>query len=139
MLYIKFLCLLFVLQATLSFAEEPEANILVFKGGNVEINASINQYENITPGTPIQGSIMVTHDAGNPVDQETFVLGEKPLQVTWVQSVPMSADNKLEVSIYSFQLPGMPQGYYTLPQIGAKVGGKYYYAPPLSLQVGNNL
>jgi hypothetical protein len=131
--------MLFAFAAALCFishpmtANEVETNVLV--GNKVEVNAEINAYENILAGSPIQGTIMVTHDAKNLVDSNSFTLGHQPLNVQLVKTVSMSSYSNLVVSIYAFQLEGMKAGSYTLPPIKVKVGGQSYQAPPLSLEV----
>jgi hypothetical protein len=127
---------LFLLFAGLSlhlYAQE-ESNVLIYTDP-VQISSSINAYENLTAGQPIQGSVMVTHQENNAVDADSFKLGDKPLKVELVQSTPMSSYSHLVVTIYSFQFPGMSQGMYTLDPINVKVGGKVYQAPPLTIQV----
>lgn len=101
----------------------------------VQISSEINEYENIVAGKPIQGSVMVTHNANTSVDANSFMLGNKPLQVEFVQTAKMSTDSNLEVSIYKFSLPGMNTGAHTLDPIKVKVGDKEYLAPPLNILV----
>lgn len=118
------------------FSNQLESNVL-FLDETVQVTSEINTYENLVAGTPIQGSVMITHDSNNPVDANSFTMGDKPLKVQFAQSIPMSSSSKLVVSIYQFQLPGMKVGNYTLQPIMVKVGGKNYAAPPLIIQVVN--
>lgn len=104
-------------------------------GENVQVSSEINEYENIVPGAPIQGSVMVTHDTSEAVDMNSFRLGDKFLKVTFVQSVPMSSYSNLVISIYRFQLEGMKAGVHILPSINVKVGDKNYLAPPLTIEI----
>lgn len=127
-IFLSFACLSFQLGA------QEESNVLLYTDP-VQVSSSINAYENLTAGQPIQGSVMVTHQENNAVDPDSFKLGKKTLKVELVQSTPMSSYNPLVVTIYSFQLPGMSQGMYTLDPISVKVGGKVYQAPPLTIQV----
>ncbi len=112
----------------------PEANVLVYQE-NVQISAEIDEYDNLRAGLPLSGSIMVTHDANVPVDQNSFMIGDKSLEVTFVQNVLMSSMSNLQVTIYHFQLGGLSVGQHTLPIIKVKVGGAYYAAPPIILQI----
>ncbi len=129
-----FLFLLFIpLQL---FSYPVDSNVLLYDD-TVQVTSEINTYENLVDGTPIQGSVMITHDSNNPVDTNSFTMGDKSLKVQFVQSMPMSSYSKLVISIYQFQLPGMKAGSYTLQPIRVKVGGKNYAALPLTIQVFN--
>lgn len=110
-----------------------ESNVLV--SGTVQITSEIDAYQNIVPGGPILGSVMVTHQADNPVNIDGFSFDGKALQVEFVQSVPMTAYGSLVVSIYHFKLKGMKTGVHTLPAIKAQVGGITYEAPPMTIIV----
>lgn len=111
-----------------------ESNVLIY-GDNVQVSAEINVYENIMPNQPIPVSLMVTHDANNLVDANSFTLGDKPLNVNFVKTMDMSPDSQLVVSVYSIQLEGMKTGIQTLPGIKVKVGNKYYVSPALVVRV----
>ena len=114
------------------------ANNLVYGEGSSEITSQINAYENIVPKKPIQGSIFVTHNEKDKIDSSSFRLGNKPLKVVFVQTSQMSATSNIVVSIYSFQLEGLPPGNHTLPSINVKVGGKEVSALPLIIKVPNS-
>lgn len=118
------------------FSQQNASNVLLYTDP-VQVNSSINSYENIVSGIPIQGSIMVTHSEANAIDPNSFRLGDKPLKVEFVQNIPMSSYSALVVSIYSFKLEGLKQGQYTLDPIKVRVGGKEYQAPPMTIQVGS--
>lgn len=111
------------------------ANDLVYDEGSSEVTSQISEYANITAGKPMQGSIFVTHDASNKVDDASFRLGDKELKVTFVQTAQMSSSSNVVVSIYSFGLPGMPVGVHTMPPINVIVGGKKIQALPLVIEV----
>jgi len=113
------------------------ANDFVYGDGTTELTSQISEYENITAGKPIQGSIFVTHDSNNKVDIESFHLGDHRLYVNFVQTAPMSSTSHIVVSIYHFQLNGMSGGTHTLPPINVKVGGKLVRALPLTLEIPN--
>ena len=119
-------------------AEKPlptVANDFVYGDGTTELTTQINEYDNLVAGKPIQGSIFVTHDSKNTVDVNSFRLGNKELKVNLVQNAPMSSTSSIEVSIYRFQLDGLPVGVHTLPPINVKVGGKEVQALPLIIEV----
>lgn len=111
------------------------ANDLVYDEGSNEVTSQINEYENLTANTPIQGSIFITHKVNNKVDEGSFRLGDKQLKVTFVQTTQMSSSSTIVVSIYSFGLPGMPVGIHTMPPINVTVGGKKIQALPLVIEV----
>jgi hypothetical protein len=113
------------------------SNVLV-PGENVQVSSEINAYENIVPGMPIRGSVMVTHAANNVVDMQSFRIGDKPLKVVYVQTMQMSSYSNLVVTIYTFQLEGMPVGMHVLQPISVNVGGKSYLSPPLTVNVSGS-
>lgn len=118
----------------LTLKAQAYSNVLV-PNEPVQITSSVNQYDQISENVPIQGTLMVTHDANNSIDQDSFHMGDKPLSVKLVQSVPMSSYSNLIVTIYNFQIDGMKAGSYTLPSVNVVVGGKKYVAPPMSIIV----
>lgn len=110
-------------------------NMLIYNEGNVQISSEIYQYDQVVAGSPIEGSVMITHDQNQTIDPNSFRIGDQPLRVKFVQSTPMSAGDHLVVTIYKFHLQGMKRGNHTLPPIKVKVGGQEYQAPPLMVQV----
>ena len=127
----------FILFAQMAGAAPPNpvANDLVYGGGSIEITTEINTYQNITANVPIQGSVMVTHDANSAIDANSFRLGDEPLNVTFVSSTAMSPYSAIVVTIYSFQLKRMPAGEHLMPPIKVKVAGKEYQALSLIINV----
>lgn len=115
-------------------AETGPSNVLIYTNP-VQITASINAYENLVAGVPIEGTVMVTHQESNAVDPDSFRIGSKPLTVEFVQNVSMSEYSNLVITFYRFKLDGMNKGQYTLDPINVKVGGKVYQAPPITIQV----
>lgn len=128
-----FLLLLFFFPLHL-FPQTPESNILLW-GDTVQVTSEINEYENIRSGMPINGSVMITYNTKNAIDANSFMLGSAPLKVKFIRSVPMSSSGSLMVNIYQFQLEGMKTGTHFLPPIKVKVGGKYFEAAPLTVNV----
>jgi hypothetical protein len=117
-------------------SQQDQTNVLVYGGGSVQVTSSLNTYENLVEGSLIEGSVMITHDANQPIDIKSFQLGNRHLAVEFAQSSAISPYSNVVVSIYKFKLPGMKTGTHTLPPISVKVGGKEYQAPPLTVQVG---
>lgn len=119
-------------------SEQPLPNVandFVYGDGNIELTTQINAYENITANTPIQGSAFITHPAKDTIDVTSFKVGNKPLKIKFVQSTTLSPYSDIAVTIYSFELPGLPIGTHTLPSIHVKVAGKEVQALPLVIEV----
>ena len=110
-------------------------NILTYDDGTVEVDASINAYDNLTETTPIVGSVFVTQEKPVAIDINAFRLGDQPLKVTAVNDQDISSDSPISVSIYTFTLPPMSVGIHNLPPITVKVGNKTYQSLPLSIEV----
>lgn len=115
--------LIFIFSLTTSlFAEE------------VKIFAEIEQreaYEN----EPLKGTITVTHELNQIIDNSSFILGKTKIPVELVKEVKMAPDQPLVLSIYSFKIPGRPQGLYALPAVSVKVGGTVYQSPMSSYTI----
>lgn len=111
------------------------ANDFVYGEGTTELTSQINNYEAIKANKPIQGTIFVTHERKNNVDEKSFRIGNKPLKTSFVQTTQMSSLSDIVVTIYQFQLDGLPAGDHTLPSINVKVGGKEVQALPLFVEV----
>jgi hypothetical protein len=110
-------------------------NDLIYGNGTTELTSQINEYEKIVANQPIKGTLFVTHDQKNIVDADSFRLGSKPLKTTFVQTTQMSSASNIVVSIYHFQLEGLPLGTHTLPSINVKVGGKQVQALPIVIEI----
>lgn len=128
--------LLPVLLSFFLIAESPPSNVLPLGGGDIQVNAQVlDRYTDIVPNKPINASIMITHDSNEKVDEDSFRLGDKPIQVGFIKSEKISPYSTLEVSIYQFKIDGKPTGIYTLSPVFVKVGGKQYQSLPISVQV----
>lgn len=84
---------------------------------------------------PLQGTITITHNKQEKIDSESFALEGKPLDVSFVKDVKMSASSDTLLSIYSFQLPSQEVGLYVLPAISVEIGGHIYHSSPTSYDV----
>jgi hypothetical protein len=118
-----------------STAQQP--NLLIYDDGSIQISTEVYEYEKLVEGKPVLGSVMITHNASSIIDSESFKIGNKPLKVKLIKTVPFASSN-IVISIYNFQLEGLPEGTQTLAPISLKVGEKYYQAPPLTITVGSN-
>jgi hypothetical protein len=85
---------------------------------------------------PIKGTISITHNRNEQIDNNSFVLDQQPLSAELVKEVQISPDNPLILSIYSFKLPPQPQGLYALPQVSVRVGKSSYQSTMSSYTVG---
>lgn len=134
MMFLRLLFLVFILSPLLLISLNDDSDVLIY-GDNVQISSEINEGESITANSPIQGTVMVTHNKNNLVDVSSFSIGRKHLKVEFVKEVSMSSYSDLVVTVYQFQLEGMAPGFQTLPSIKVNVGGKEYEAPPLQIKV----
>ena len=135
MITARLLLLLLSISPLQIMAAPSDPDILIYDEGSTQVNTEINQYEKLVAGSPIRGSVFITHNKNTPVDPSSFHLGDKPLPTEFVQSAPMASPSNLEVTIYKFQIDGMKAGMYTLPSIKVKVGNKVYEAQPMTVQV----
>jgi hypothetical protein len=132
----KILFFSFILLAVFSQAVAiPQPNILIYKQGNIQISSEIDEYEHILQDKPIKGSILITHEPKDKIDNTSFRIGVKELKISFVKSYSLDSSNLLQVSAYEFELPGMERGTHTLPPISVRVGGKVYQAPPMTVDV----
>lgn len=114
------------------FAAAMESDVLVYDE-NVQVTTSVDTYSNIVAGSPINGTIMITHNEKNTVDLNSFKLGGKPLKVELVQTV--TADKSLILSIYEFKIDPLQAGVQVIPSVKVNVGGKTYESPPIEISV----
>lgn len=84
---------------------------------------------------PLQGTITITHNKEEKIDATSFTLEGKPLDVSFVKDVKMSASSDTLLSIYSFQLPAQEVGLYVLPSLSVEIGGRVYSSSPASYDV----
>ncbi len=120
--------------STLMNAQEQE-NILLSDKNNIQVTSNLDTYENLKANTTLGGTVMVTHLQKDLIDINSFRLGVKPLKVKLVESTDMSPADTLVVTIYKFQLEGLPVGKHKLPPIQVKVANKFYEAPPLVIEI----
>lgn len=114
------------------------ANDLVYGEGTTEIDTEVSDYDTISANQPIHGTLFVTHNSNSKIDETSFQIGEKPLSVKFVQTTQMTLSSPIVVSIYNFELEGLPLGVHTLPSINVKVGGQVVQALPLVITVSKN-
>ena len=126
---------IFLTPLALSSTGSLAANDLIYGEGSTEVNTQINEYAPVVANKPIQGTIFITHEAKNAIDVNSFRIGNKPLKVSFVQTSQMSSSSSIYVTIYSFELEGLPTGTHTLSPIVVKIGGKEVQALPLVIEV----
>lgn len=95
--------------------------------GSVKVTAEIDLYKTYE-NHPLQGTITVTHNAKQLVDEASFKMEGTPIKVEAVKSVKVSANDPIQLSLYKFLLPAKPRGLYVLPEITVSVGGKVYHS-----------
>lgn len=103
--------------------------------GDVQVTAQI-ETTNSVQGTPLEGSIIITHDRKEIIDNNSFLLGGKPIQADFVKDVRMSPTGPVQVTFYRFQMPGRDPGLYLLPEVSVKVGDKRYRSIATAFEVG---
>lgn len=99
---------------------------------NVDVEV---QWDSIYANTPFEVTISVTHDSGDKIDPSSFTANNKKINPVFVKSVKMSVSSPLEISIYTLEMPGMPQGLQILPTIGVKIKDKVYSSIPSGFEV----
>lgn len=97
----------------------------IFALADVSVNASLDT-TTLNQGWPIKGTLEITHDANQKVDEESALIGGKPLKIHLLRNVRISPESPVTVSIYQFSLPSQNKGSYLLPSLSIKVGGKTY-------------
>ena len=111
-----------------------DSNILIYKE-LVEVNAEINANDTLLAGKAIVGSVLVTHDKNALIDVESFKIKNTFVKVKFIQTVLMSEDNNLILTIYQFNIPGMPTGIHNLGSLSVNVSGKSYSSSELIIEV----
>lgn len=102
--------------------------------GKVIVTSEMN-YTQLVTGSPLTGTVTITHDKNVKIDPETFKVGSKPLKVKFLNDVVISESSPLIISIYSFEIPSLPKGLHILPEISVRVGGKIYKSYSASFEV----
>lgn len=123
----KFLGLVYIL--LLPFALQAD-----FANSDIYVSSSIDDYRAYA-NQPLNGTVTVTHDKNQAVDTSSFLLGNKPIKVEFVQDVKISSQSPLVISYYHFQIPAQPAGLYMLPEIAVKIDGKQYRSIMSSYEV----
>lgn len=77
-------------------------------------------------GMPLRGTVTITHDRKLAVDENSFMMGEEPLEVEYLKEVQVAPNSPLTISIYSFTLMPDEPGLKELPEITVTVGGKQF-------------
>lgn len=84
---------------------------------------------------PLQGSITITHSKEEKIDPQSFTIEGKPLEVSIVKDVKLSAASETLLTIYNFQIPAQNKGLYILPSISLKIDGLTYHTNPSTYEV----
>ena len=96
-----------------------------------DITASVDG--SIVPeGSPIKGTISITHNRDDAVDIGSFRISNKLITVEKIKDVEIDPSSPEILTLYHFELPPQRAGLYALPSITVEVAGKKYS----SLQTG---
>lgn len=93
------------------------------------------QWDSIYANTPYTVTLSVTHDSGDKIDPLSFTANNKKISPVFLKSVKMSVSSPLEISMYTIEMPGMPQGLQILPTFSVKLNGKVYSSVPSGFEV----
>lgn len=127
-IFLSYFCCLFFISNQLSAQADP----------NISIRAEVDIYTAVE-NAPLKGTLTITHPMVEKIDPSSFMLKGKPLEVTYVKSVEVTATTPLEIAIYKFTLPPQTRGLYELPEIAVKIGNNVYRSYGSSYQVyGDN-
>ena len=94
--------------------------------GGSAYHRRFHRFDEKSSAFPLAGTITITHGKEEKVDAQSFKIEGKPLQVSFVKDVKMSASGDSIVSIYEFELPAQDQGLYVLPAISVKIDNQVY-------------
>lgn len=98
----------------------------------VLITAGIDNNKS-SSGSPVAGTVSITHSEKEKVDENSFLLDNSPLKVEKSSEVPISQDTT--ITFYKFTLPPQQIGLRVLPSISAVVGGERYASVPATYEV----
>lgn len=93
------------------------------------------QWDSIYADTPYTVTISVTHDSGSKIDPSSFTANNTKINPVFLKSVFMEAGSPLEITMYTIEMPGMPQGLQMLPTFSVKMNGTVYSSVPTGFQV----
>lgn len=96
--------------------------LTAFALGANSVSIEADQY--VTVGEPIEVSVLVTHEKSSKVDEGSFTMDGKRLQVSFAKEIKMSPNSNLVISVYKFKIPPKKSGSYTIPSISVDVGGE---------------
>jgi hypothetical protein len=96
----------------------------LFAQNDIVVTSEAGEYA--VAGKPINGSVTVTHEKNQKIDEKSFKLGEDPIPLEFIKEVKISPDSDLIISIYQFTIPPKRPGRYVLPPVTVTVGGKQY-------------
>lgn len=102
--------------------------------GAIDITASIDGTV-VQEGLPIKGTLTITHDKDEAIDENSFLLGTDPLAIEKVKDVEITPHSPIILTIYRFELPTKPVGLYVLPQVSGVIAGKKYRSLATSYEV----
>lgn len=91
---------------------------------DVSVNASLDS-STLNQGWPIKGTLEITHDESQKVDENSVQMDGKDLKVNLLRNVRI-APQSLDCQYLSIHGSFQNKGAYTLPALSVKVGEKTY-------------
>lgn len=79
---------------------------------------------------PLQGTLTITHDKSEKVDEGSALLEDKKLSLSFVKDVPLNAGAGALISIFTFELPSQEAGSYLLSPVSVVIAGRTYTSLP---------
>lgn len=104
---------------------------------NVQIDVSASPNANLTANQPIPILITITHPKTDVIDVSSFKVNGKPIQVNLIKDIQISPPQPLMLTMYQWQMAGLPQGLQLIPTISVKVGSDTLQSIPATIQIGN--
>lgn len=103
-------------------------------GAEVKVESTVEQGE-ARENEEVKGTITITHDEDQKVNESSFRVGNLPLQVQKRQDIKFDSSTPLLLSIYEFKMPPQMKGLHLLPSVSVEVGGKTYSSLQSSYEV----
>jgi hypothetical protein len=93
------------------------------------------QWNSIYENTPFTITIQVTHDAGEKIDNDSFLINGKKITPKFINEIKISPSSPLEIATYEYEMPGLPRGLQTLPTITVLIGSTKVSSIPSGFEV----
>lgn len=110
---------------------------------DVQIEVEVNS-DLVSENQNLVGKIIILHPDNQLVDEGSFTLEKKPLEVQLVsqgkQGSTLYINGKIKkesnmISCYCFELPGKVKGRYELPPLEVKIGDRIYHSRSIPYEI----